>query len=410
MTLKLSTKSSYLSQDVFDNLDAAVSEKKMDVVADCVLELTQSGLIKDLLRHMIKRISHCYLTKNAWVLSVIATRLQRISELRFLSKSQEVQMNAFDIFVVLANQAQSAVSFEKHGFHDKMTYEDQDCAARGEPAVCKPYIQSLHEIDADALQNQLGGEVDVLELANVLCHHMHHGNVRKVGSIVNFMIAKSRDRQLKVLWSILRMYVRRGGAFSSKSSDHREIAKRFVASNEFIYTFLLRNKSDQHARQGLLFVNYFLLGRKKDLCWLDENTIIDRGRTYMLAYMKHVATAVAAAAAVADASSSPISSSITNTTTSRNGTEDSEEGDENSRGTAAVADAAAPAASTTTLRKRGGKRLRADSETASRTAIDTQSKLNYLMYYCHTSGPVAHPRSSSSSSSYCNEHKVVNVV
>jgi hypothetical protein len=394
MTMKLSTKSSYLSQDVFDDLDAAVAEKKMDVVADCVLELTQSGLIKDLLRHTIKRISHDYLTKNAWVLSVIATRLQRISELRFLAKSQEVAMNAFDIFVVLANQARSSVSFDKHGFHDKMTYEDQQCA--GEPGE---YIQSLHEIDADALQKQLGTETDVLELGNVLCHHMYHGNVRRVGSIVNFIITKSRDRQLKVLWNILRMYIRRGGA--SGNGEHREIAKRFVASNEFVYTFLLRNKSDLHARQGLLFVNFFLLSRKKDLCWLDENTIIDRGRTYMLAYMKHVAAAAAhAPIAAAPAAAAPAAAAAA--PTSRDGTEDSEDGGDES-----VAEAEPP------RRGRRKSRARAGTESgtaaASKAAIDTQSKLNYLMYYSHTttSGSKAHSRSPTS---YCTEHKVVNVV
>lgn len=390
MMMKLSTKSSFLSQDVFDTLDAAVSEKKMDVVADCVLELAQSGLIKDLLRHMIKRISHEYLTKNAWVLSVIATRLQRISELRYLAKSQEVVMNAFDIFVVLANQTQSSVSFDKHGFHDKMTYEDQQCAEGGEPGG--EYIQSLHEIDADALQNQLGAETDVLELANVLCRHMNKGNVRQVGSIVRFMITKSRDRQLKVLWNILRIYVRRGGG--KGSGDHRAIAKRFVASNEFIYTYLLRNKSDLHARQGLLFVNYFLLSRKKDLCWLDENTIIDRGRTYMMTYMKHVAAAsIQPSPATSTSVPTTTSTTSTTTTTSDDFTEDG--GEE-----------VAPQ-----QRKGGARRSRAravvDSEAASKTAIDTQSKLNYLMYYSYTSDPARRARSPSS---FCNEHKVVNVV
>jgi hypothetical protein len=404
--MKLSTKSSFLSQDVFDNLDGAISEKKMDVVAHCVLELVQSGLTKDLMRHMVKRISHCYLTKNAWVLSVIATRLQRIAELRFLAKSEEVVMNAFDIFVVLANQGQSSVSFDKHGFRDKMSYEEEE---RGAAA----YVQSLHEIDAQALQQHVGGDVDIVELANALCRHMKDGNVRKVGSVVNFMIGRSRDRHMKVMWNILRMYIRRG-TFSSAGGDHREIAKRYVASNEYIYGFLLRNMSDQNARQGLLFVNYFLLTLKKDLCWQDENAILDRGRHYLAAHMRHAVPNVLCISNGASSSTSALDSAIatpaTPATATTATTATAYDSDVENEDTNVGVISKHPSSRTCTKKAHAQKKRSNDRSSQGKTSIDTKSKLNYLMFYSHTSEATSAAARRAATSKRVQEHKVVHVV
>jgi hypothetical protein len=282
---KVSSKSNFLLQDVMNALTDAIHDHHYENVSHWTIEMIDSGQVKPLLIHILQMLANHYLTKNAWLLCTIANKLKSIEDHRFSSKSPIVRSTIVEITLLLAQQHRSEISFEKYGEDASIVFEH----IQNIQHIASQYSNYRHEdvlgvhnhdnsrkqgyqLTSKELSPNFELDNEVVGLCNALCDHITRGDMKSVGALLHCLLCicegKKRRLDVVVIWNILSLYLQ---SMEIPKGYSITTMKRYIGANAALYDFLVTKKNERTTRLPFLFVNFFMLCRKKHVCWVNED-------------------------------------------------------------------------------------------------------------------------------------------